>query len=111
MLVFTYFFTTLLTVLMSSTVGTIMLVRSVQQEQLPKNWARAGIVLLALGLPFAVPVAVAAVFAQLIQYLPSAGMLSMTEATYFNFALFGAMPCALILCVIGAVSGLRRLRG
>ena len=110
MLVFTYFFTTMLTVLMSSTVGIIMLVRSVQQEQVGRRWARAAIVLLAIGLPFAVPLAVAAVFTQLIQYLPGAGMLTLTEATWFNFALFGSMPCALILCVIGAVSGWRRLR-
>lgn len=109
MLVFTYFFTVMLTVLMSSTVGTLMLVRSCAQQHMSRRVALFLILLLAVGLPLAVPLAVGAIFTQLIQYLPGAGLLTMKEAASLNQAVYGSMLSSLILCGVGAVSGIRRL--
>lgn len=107
---FVYFLLVMLTVLMSSTVGTVLLVRAAARRHMTRRLARFAIVVLAGGLPLAVPLAVAAVFTQVIHFLPGAGQMRMQDAAWFNLAIFGSMACSLVLTVVGAVTGLRQLR-
>lgn len=109
MLVFSYFIVVMLTVLTSSTMGTVLLVRACHAGHLRRRAAMAGILVLALGLPLAVPLAAAAVFIQIIQVLPGAGALTVQQEAQFMIALGGSILASLLLCIFGAVNGIRRL--
>lgn len=109
-MVLLYFFTTMLTIMLSSTIGTVLLVRVALQGHLRRSLARFSLLVLALGLPLAVPLAVAAIFTQVLHSLPWGGRMSMQDAAWLNLALFGAMAAGLVLSGFACINGWRRLR-
>ena len=109
MLELSYFLTVLVTVLMGSTIGTVLLLKAFMAGTLKRRTVLVNMVFLTLTLPIAVPLAVAAVFIQVIHYFPSAGMLTLSQAGDFMFSLVGSMVASLVLSVFAAVSGVRKL--
>lgn len=109
MLEFSYFFVTMVTVLMSSTVGTVLLVRACVQGHIKRGWAVFWIVALAVGLPVAVPFAVAAVFMQVIQLMSTTGAMPVTQAQNLMFTILGSILTSLALSAFAAFNGIRKL--
>lgn len=109
MLELSYFLTVLLTVLISSTIGTVLLLKATVDGTLKRRAALINMVFLALTLPIAVPLAVGAVFFQVIHYFPQAGVMTLSQAGNFMFALVGSMVASLALCIFAAVSGIKKL--
>lgn len=109
-MVLMYFLTVLLCVLLSSTIGTVLLVRAVQQGHMRRRLARAMMVVLAIGLPLAVPLALAAVFLLAVHAMPWSGYMTVQEASQLNLAIFGSMPAGLVLSLYATITGWRRTR-
>lgn len=109
MLELSYFLTVLVTVLISSTIGTVLLLKATMDGTLKRRSAMVNMIFLGLTLPIAVPLAVGAIFFQIIHYFPQAGVMTMNQAGDFMFALVGSMVASFALCVFAAVSGIKKL--
>ena len=104
-----YFVVVLLTVLTTSTTGTLALVRGYQQQHISRRWAITGMVTLTTCLPLLVPMAMAVLVFQILRYFHLSPAAMEQHLLWLILTMLGAILAAFLLTAVAVVQGIRRM--